>query len=129
MNGFYIRPVTRMIIHVHVLLLTTHNMMTCFAATKYAHNYYGLHFVKRSSSLAAKALTGLDRESAHPLQLHAVKRSCCTAANLGATGRLSPWVYMTWSCNGWADSLSNPVRAFCSELHWASPFFTSSIFC
>ncbi len=37
-----------------------------------------------------RALTGLDRESAHPLQLHAVKRSCCTAANLGAIGRLSP---------------------------------------
>ncbi len=35
-----------------------------------------------------KALTGLDRESAHPLQLYAMKRSCCTAANLGATGRL-----------------------------------------
>ncbi len=42
-----------------------------------------------------KALTGLDRESAHPLQLPAMKRSCCTAANLGATGRLSPWVGMT----------------------------------
>ena len=27
-----------------------------------------------------KAITGLDRESAHPLQLHAAKRSCCTAA-------------------------------------------------
>ena len=36
-----------------------------------------------------KALTGLDKESAHPLQLHAVKRGCCTAANPGATGRLS----------------------------------------
>ena len=36
-----------------------------------------------------KALTGLDRESAHPLQLHVVKQSCCTAANLGATGWIS----------------------------------------
>ncbi len=89
-----------------------------------------------------KAFTGLDRKSAHPLQLHAVSRSCCTAANPGATGRLSPWVGMTtccwfehstqgdsrhvapgsaavqqlrftaWSCNGWADFLSNPVKAF-----------------
>ena len=80
-----------------------------------------------------KALTGLDRKSAHLLQLHAVKRSCCTAANSGATGRLSPWVMPTqwdnrtvapwlaavqqlrftaWSCNRWADFLSNPVRAF-----------------
>ena len=116
------------------------------------------------------ALTGLDRESAHPLQLHAVKWSWCTAANPGATGWLSPWVGMTtcfwfekkniqgwggkqkcfcsppqpriffkpktgcyaysrgyptcchgfaasqqlrftvWSCNGWTDSLSNPVK-------------------
>ncbi len=36
-----------------------------------------------------KADTGLDRESAHLLQLHAVKGSCCTAANPGATGRLA----------------------------------------
>ena len=43
---------------------------------------------------ASKAFTGLDRESAHPLQLHAVKRSNCTAANPGATGRLSPSVGM-----------------------------------
>ncbi len=35
----------------------------------------------------AKALTGLDRESAHPLQLHAVKWSWGTAANIGGTGR------------------------------------------
>ncbi len=35
-----------------------------------------------------KALTGLDRESAHPLQLHAVKWSCCTAANIGHTSNL-----------------------------------------
>ena len=28
-----------------------------------------------------KAVTGLDRESAHPMQLHAMKRSRCTAAN------------------------------------------------
>ncbi len=39
-----------------------------------------------------KAVTGLDRESAHPLQLHAVKRSCCTAAYPGATGKLCPGV-------------------------------------
>ncbi len=38
-----------------------------------------------------KAITGLDRKSAHPLQLHAAKQSCCTAAKLGATGQLSPW--------------------------------------
>ena len=37
-----------------------------------------------------KALTGWDRESAHPLQLHVMKGSCCTAANPGATGRFSP---------------------------------------
>ena len=42
-----------------------------------------------------KALTGLDRESAHLLQLHAVKRSCCTASNPGTTGRFSPRVGMT----------------------------------
>ncbi len=30
--------------------------------------------------LYVKALTGLDRESAHLLQLHAVERSYCTAA-------------------------------------------------
>ena len=41
-------------------------------------------------TITVKAFTGLDRESAHLLQPHAVKRSCCTAANLGATGRLSP---------------------------------------
>ncbi len=35
-------------------------------------------------------LTGLGRESAHPLQLHVVKRSCCTVANPGATVWLSP---------------------------------------
>ena len=35
--------------------------------------------------LSWKALTGLDRDSAHPLQLHAMKQSCCTAANLGET--------------------------------------------
>ncbi len=34
-----------------------------------------------------KALTGLDWKSAHLLQHHAVKRSCCTAANPGTTGR------------------------------------------
>ncbi len=47
----------------------------------------------------AKALTGLDRESAHPLQLHAVKRSCCTAANPGGTGRLSAY---GMTCSGLA---------------------------
>ncbi len=40
--------------------------------------------------LRSKAITGLDRESAHPLQLHVAKRSCCTAAKLGATDQLSP---------------------------------------
>ena len=35
-----------------------------------------------------KAITGLDRESAHPLQLHAAKQSCCTTAKLGATDQL-----------------------------------------
>ncbi len=38
--------------------------------------------------LRVKALIGLDKESAHLLQLHAMKQSCCTAANLGAPGRL-----------------------------------------
>ncbi len=58
--------------------------------------YFGREtLVKKVSSfknvfIKIKALTGLDRESAHLLQLHAVKRSCCTAANLGATGQLSP---------------------------------------
>ncbi len=91
--------------------------------------------------LSVKALTGLDRESAHPLQLHAVKRSWCTAANPGATGRLSWPVapgfaaaqqlrFTVWSCNGWADSLSNPVKAFqtnvkvfCKESPYYLPFF------
>ncbi len=49
----------------------------------------------KAEYLKTKALTGLDRESVHLLQLHAVKRSCCPAANPGATGRLSPLVDMT----------------------------------
>ncbi len=49
-------------------------------------------FLEIVHSCFSKALTGLDRESAHPLQLHAVKWSCCTDANIGGTGRLSPWV-------------------------------------
>ena len=41
------------------------------------------------NSFRLKALTGLDRESANQLQLHAVTRSCCTAANPGTTGRIT----------------------------------------
>ncbi len=44
-------------------------------------------FLHQHSRLG-KAITGLDRESAHPSQLHATKRSCCTAAKLGATDQL-----------------------------------------
>ena len=58
-----------------------------------------------------KANTGLDREFTHLLQLHAAMWSCWTAAYLGATGLLSPWVGME-TCNGWTDSLSKPVLAF-----------------
>ncbi len=47
-------------------------------------------FCKVVCYLNTKAITGLDRESAHPLQLHAAKRSCCTAAKLGATDQSSP---------------------------------------
>ncbi len=39
--------------------------------------------------MKSKALTGLDRESAHPLQLYAVKQSSCTAVYPGAAGRFS----------------------------------------
>ena len=42
-------------------------------------------FVLSDTHNFIKAITGLDRESAHPLQLHAAKLSCCTAAKLGFT--------------------------------------------
>ena len=47
-----------------------------------------------SQNTRQKAVTGLDRESAHPLQLNTRKGSCCTAANPGVTERLSPCVGM-----------------------------------
>ena len=88
-----------------------------------------------------KALTWLDREPTHPLQLHAVKQSCCTAANPSATGQLSCLLrdnrpvapgfaavqqlrFTTLGCNGWGDSLSNPVRAFGKQtLPWKHALF------
>ncbi len=66
-----------------------------------------------SSQTRTKAITGLDRESAHPLQL------CILMAIQGDNRPVAPGFaavqqlrFMTWSCNRWADSLSNPVRAF-----------------
>ncbi len=49
------------------------------------------YWVFSLQSQEPKAITGLDRESAHPLQLHAVMRSSFPAAYPGAKGRF--WLY------------------------------------
>ncbi len=90
----------------------------------------GIMFDDHKATL--KAISGFDRESAHPLQIHAVKQSKSpwigifflnqkqvvmptqgggqsVAPGLAAAQQLC---FTAWSCKGWADSLSNPVRAF-----------------
>ena len=73
--------------------------------------------------IKAKAVTGMDRESAHLLQLNTRKRSCCTASYLGVPdwdnlsvtpgfAAVQQLPFLVLSCNGWADYLSNPVMAF-----------------
>ena len=68
-----------------------------------------------------KAVTGLDRESAHLSQLNTKKGSCCTAANPGVGDKTNLWhlglqlyssFFLVLSCDRLADSLSNPVKAF-----------------
>ena len=78
--------------------------------------------------LSLKTFIGLDRESAHPLQLHAVNQSCCTAANPGATGQLSPWVGMTtcfWFSNNRLLMLAvHRIPKLLSTLFWFRSFAT-----
>ena len=71
-----------------------------------------------TNAKTCEAVTGLDRESAHPLQLHAMKQSWCTAANPGATGRLSPWVGMT-------NRLSCLLKGITDLLHLGLQLYTS----
>ena len=54
-------------------------MLSCLADH---HSFYN---TKRLDLVPLKAVTGLDRESAHLLQLNSRKRSCCTASYLGVT--------------------------------------------
>ncbi len=77
-------------------------------------------FKKQTFLLLQKPNTGLDRESACPLQLHAANRSCCTAAYPGSTSRFSPWVGMT-TCF-W---LSCPLKGITDLWHLGMQLYNS----
>ena len=80
-----------------------------------------------------KAVTGLDMESAHPLQLREVSfftrmGGCLFVTsyrqyNQSVTPRykaVQQLHFMVLSCKGWADSLSNPVTAFLDRLNFGT---------
>ncbi len=68
-----------------------------------------------------KAVTGLDRESAHPSQLNTKKgkQKLVIMPTQGDNQSVTPGFaavqqlpFLSLRCDGWADSLSNPVTAF-----------------
>ncbi len=65
-----------------------------------------------------KADNGFPGKSAHPLHYYPIKSTspidCWYGPMFAAVQRL---YFTPWSCNGWADSLSNPVRAFFEGLY------------
>ena len=67
----------------------------------------------------AKAVAGLDRESAHPLQLNTRKWSCCTAANPGCSENV--WWWWSWSLDFPIESVHSKM-SLCGSRKWVGWF-------
>ncbi len=107
-------------------IMTKDNLQPIFPTDRVCHLWHIVFFVVLSSHLCfvhaysqntlagkshvlIKALTGLDRESAHPLQLHAVKWSYCTAATIGGTG-------LWWKCPLYGSNATGGLIS--QEIHY-----------